>query len=587
MSLKDLPPELLTEVISHLPNAKGVSSLSRVNNGVHNVVEKEGWKAFVKARFPSMLAEGHWKEAAQSLTSLSRAWDRKALQARFLNPQTVYSLPQSELKGTTWHKPRGQTMGFQPVLDSYELTPDDSSYQAFAEVLAFSAGAGIILRTRFSDKPHRKQLQGPFDTCFHFRHQDAREGVDDITALKLLTGPYRKRNLVSPSTQQMIYGSASGQLSLSCLDLECTGGDFNINFETDGRAVRSADVSPDQTLLMSVLGEKGSLALYQIPDGIPQSEVERLSPMSERIIIPDGVAIRTWSTRFLCRNKVAVGLGPCTKPVQVYEITPSGLTFDPIHKFGVDGTPWECDDRVQVSQLESATRPKSSSIYPIIPLLPPSAAGNGQGEVFLSGGFDGMIRLHDTRSPSAYESCYFDPTDDGAIYSLLTLGRERLLAGTSRHSMIKFFDLRVSGGRAYWYDDDARPRRLRDDKLGWNLYLSDRPSAGPVSRGGRPRRGWGNSYRTRESPVYSLCAPSPASQSVYAGIENEVVQMDILESDDVPYHASHKHKWLNLAMYEQSPGGSIPLRVQRPFSAAQDGRSPAGYDSRWIDSRDA
>jgi hypothetical protein len=118
--LHNLPFELLTQIVSELPNTQDVARLSRCNRALRRFVEREGWKVFVQTRFPSILIRNFWKEAAQSLTSTSRNWDRKAFLARYVEPSNfIVQLPGRELE-TQWRKPRGQTMGYQPIIDSYE-----------------------------------------------------------------------------------------------------------------------------------------------------------------------------------------------------------------------------------------------------------------------------------------------------------------------------------------------------------------------------------------------------------------------------------------------------------------------------------
>src|ERR1700712_2131165 len=83
-----LPPEILSLILTDLPSANDVRSLSLCNRTLHRFVQAEGWRIFNKSRFPSIFpaippASSH-AEASQALTAHSRAWDRKALLARYL-----------------------------------------------------------------------------------------------------------------------------------------------------------------------------------------------------------------------------------------------------------------------------------------------------------------------------------------------------------------------------------------------------------------------------------------------------------------------------------------------------------------------
>ena len=581
MSLQDLPAELVTEVIAHLPTATAVCNLARVNRVTYDLVEKDGWKAFLANRFPSIPVRDDPRIGALTLTTLSRSWDRRALLARYLEPSFVFSFPSRTLR-ETWTKAQGQTMGFQPVVDSHE-DPQANAWNGRREMLAWSAGAEILLRRRFV---WGRRLSTPQDErWFSYKPVGAREGVDDVTALRLLTDSYRKRNAVGEQTQQFIYGTAGGALNYVTFDhplSKANGGSYSArSFETDGRSVRSADISPRQDYLVSALGEKGNLAFYRIPN--TRQLNESLNPICERIVTPEGVTTRVWSTRFLSSSKLGIGLGPSKSPVQVYDISPTGISENPIRKFAVDGDSWPYTDKVgaAVQPLKS----KSASVYPIEPLSHWSRGGQSPGDVFLSGGYDGVIRLHDMRSPASHESRYFDPTDDGAIYSLVASGRERLAAGTARHSMVKFFDLRVSGGRNYWYDETEPP----DDKLGWNLFLTDQTRQQSELRihqgGNRNQRRLRHRAHHRESPVYSISSPSPSSSTIYAGIENDVIQIDTIDAEHSREAYTRDRNVLNLAMYDPTYDGGIPLKIQRPLVPKDDAPSTFGLDDLWADNR--
>ena len=55
------------------------------------------------------------------------------------------------------------------------------------------------------------------------------------------------------------------------------------------------------------------------------------------------------------------------------------------------------------------------------------------------------IRIHDLRAPAECEMVYFDPVDDEGIYSIATKGSNYLVTGSSCHSLLKMFDIRMDG----------------------------------------------------------------------------------------------------------------------------------------------
>lgn len=221
------------------------------------------------------------------------------------------------------------------------------------------------------------------------------------------------------------------------------------------------------------------------------------------------------------------------------------------------------------------------------------------------------------RSPKNHEQCYWNPIDDGAIYSLANFGRERIAVGNSQHSVVKFFDLRVSGGRAYDYSHATgtasrkvtkRQGNLDTNSDGWNLFLGPRA---------QEPYGWGSygsrrSYRQQrvsralqraaDSPVYSLCSPSSCSPTLFAGVEGQVVQIDFTSTTDRfpdpicgnglrrgnggltngQQPANHEDGPLNLAMYEHNSTGTVKLKNQAHVGEWLDKDGGIeGYDLRW------
>ena len=386
--LGELPTELLSQIVSYVPNAREIAHLSRTSRALNKFVQDEGWKVFTKSRFPSLEATEPWNEAAHDLTTLSRNWDRRAFVARYLEPsKRILSFPSGEIS-TQWRRPKGQTMGFQPVIDSYLEHPGGRSRK---EVLAWSAGAELVLRKTFSGR--NQELRQDWIT---YKPPGSLEGRDDISFVHILRRS--QLSLESPSREQVLLGTVSGGLSL--LDIEQSDVDGPIDpssrleqvrsYETGSRALRAADVSPTAaTYLAACLGDAHVAVYHTRPEDNPSGN----APMTEIEVLPNArKAQRTWSTRFLSDDRLAVGVGPSTEPVQVYEFTPSGLSPYPIRKFGM---PW-ADIGAEQGDITPRNEPKQSSVYPIVPLPTSSIAGGGNGNVFLSGSYDGQIRLVET-----------------------------------------------------------------------------------------------------------------------------------------------------------------------------------------------
>lgn len=588
--LHELPVELLNHIVTYLPTAQAVTRLSTCNQVLHRYFKEEGWKLWVQKHFPSFKITHKWEAAAHALTTYSRNLDRRAFLARYIEPSNfIVKLPQRELD-TQWRRPRGQTMGYQPVIDSYEESTG-SAWDAKKQVLAWSAGAELVLRVKSMGTKHKADSRGTYSYFDHFNHHTrwftyrppkALEGRDDITALSVLKHPYREESSSTTDVEHVVFGTASGGLYLSHLELDrdasrTVGGIF----ETRKRAVRSADVeASSESLLAANLGDL-NIALYNIPQYIGKvpDRHEVIHQLSEITLSQEGTrSFRVWSTQFLSEDMLALGTGPSAYPVQVYKIRPTGFDDEASRKLEVRETSLE------------------TSVYAIKPLTSSAGDKRSNGELFLSGAYDGVTRLHDLRSPRPFVSYFFDGTDDGAIYSLQMIGRERFVAGGSRHSMLKFFDLRLAGGRAYHYEDvnSSVPQKPTIMDSGWNVFLNPRNDP-------QPRWTWSRS-RAIESPVYSLSMPSPTSPTLFAGVENHMVELDftsMLDKHPDPVFSrgivrdqrcavnvvkswNPKHDVLNFAMYEHDPNAKMRLRTQAGIGLYNG--QLQGYDERWRDS---
>lgn len=121
-ALDKLPVELLELVTNNLDRPKDVVRLALICHHLNNFVKLYGWEAFLKGRFGLVGPHACAKGTVHGLTTLYRNWDKKAFTARYLAPsEKVTNLDSGER--TIWRGPQGQTMGYQPSIDSYEESP--------------------------------------------------------------------------------------------------------------------------------------------------------------------------------------------------------------------------------------------------------------------------------------------------------------------------------------------------------------------------------------------------------------------------------------------------------------------------------
>nr|POE47117.1 hypothetical protein CFP56_00449 [Quercus suber] len=592
--ITDLPPELIDHVATFLPTAAALANFSGTNKYIHKCVEADGWSAFNHTKFPSLCPQttSSHKDTARTLTTLSRAWDRRALVTRALEPHGPITVFPGVRKVEKWQRPKGQTIGFTPHVDVFEHVGPGRRQRR--EVLAFSAGAELCIRDK----------RGEDAQWLTYKPVSAFEGRDDITTLHLLRNDQQD---VSHGLQ-VVLGTANGDLKVLRLPDEGSK-DLSVSeFVTQRQPVRSSSLlerSDGDTLLAAGMGDS-RVSIFPISP----SSSSRTAPLSSIDIRPHSSSSRSqhiWSTTFLSPQHIAIGSGPTDHPLNIYAVTPSGLSDRPVREFSL---PNSVDDLVEGSVPLAASLAKkiTTSVYPIVP-LPPSSTACGHGNIFLSGAYDGVIRLHDLRSSSEVEQAYVDPSDDSAIYSLLLRGQESIVAGTARHSLLKVFDMRL-GAKSYSYlqaaptSVDTRPA-VGMAKGDWNLFL--RPS---IHRQTRHGRGSSRSRLLSETSVYSIASPSPSSPYIYAGVENSVLEFAITSVLDkhpdptfftdaftAPKNAADTQRnkqVVDLAMYDQTTS-SPKLYTQKSLweTARTSGRGSAvahtlafppaepGLDERW------
>lgn len=629
-TLDTLPNEILSLVTNHLERPRDVLYLSLASRRLLQFAKLDGWKAFLKGRFGLSGLDLDARNAVHGMTTLCRNWHRKGFLARYLEPATM-TKSINDWEDKRWRGPRGQTMGYQPSIDSYEEL--HGAWDERKEVLAWSAGTQIVVRiketglfARQQQEIHRRAGDSPestttfdaFGHCnswFTYKIPESFEGRDDITSLKLLR-PHQQ----SVVSQSIIFGTASGRLSLLSWDA-CRQDSREQQYDTSGRTVGSVAVSAaNKASIAATLGDS-TLALY--PTGQEDPSEDPVEPLSEvSPFVSGNRTARIWSCSFLSNDKVAVGLGPSHEPIQMYEILPSGFTSQPLRTFNLEPKFWKGTESHQAVR-------RNTSVYPILPIPGTSQSGSDAGNIFLSGGYDGLVRLHDVRSPHGFETMFWDPTNDSSVYSLAIQDLERIVAGVSMHSMIKVFDLRLSGSHAYEtmslssrpenkskgqdhaYNTIVNEARNKASTMsgGWNLFLNPR----------HPPRG--NAYREdywrggQASPVYSLSIPSSTSPNVYAGLEGAVQSLtfhsvadrhpDPLLSEnvvrfedsnviDVKTSYDPRGEVLKLGMYEQGTeeGLGMHLLIQDEVAAnVSSAEAPAKStqlqdpDERWKDIR--
>ena len=390
-TLAALPSELLAQVVSHIDTARAILNLALTCRKAHAFVENDGFRVFVQTRFPYMKPPTKpkppfWKEAALGLTSLAKNWDRKAFIAWTINPQKeiIQNLRSPRSRGQSAQT--GQTMGFTPVIDSYD-TWYAGDWTSRKEVVSWGAGAALCMRVKIMGKNARHEWQTKDDRSFKglnthgqryayatYNEQGAKEGLDDITSVNLLL----QQDV--PEFEQMIVGRASGGLALISLSVETSQSKVLSLFETQGRPVRSAATTSESNALLAACLSDSTVALYPI-----DATNDRIHPISEVSTNPSNQS-RTWSSHFLAHDRLIVGLGPCQEPLHVYKIGQSQISQESVRK--LEFNDFNAHARVDFPR-DSGVR-SATSVYSLAQIDPCSSAGRSEADVFLSGAYDGL-----------------------------------------------------------------------------------------------------------------------------------------------------------------------------------------------------
>ena len=465
-------------------------------------------------------------------------------------------------------------MGYHPVLDCAEY-PGGKSWTDREEVLAVGAGAEILIRNQSMQTSMSNQslsqgldsmsLNDAWTTTDDHGHQSSwrswrderfMDGKDDVSTLKML----RASSDEQAWSNEMVVGRASGTLERIRVDKDHVSA---VNtFATRGRSVRSMNMSsPEGGMLAAGLGNC-DIALYNM-----DSVEDDIQPVQEFSSLCQGGSARTWSTQFLGPQRLAIGHGIAEKPLDIYEVRPDGVSEQPLRRF-------PALREQSYGPVANPAREAADAVYSIAPIPDSSRGTNNPSNVFATGWYSAAIRLHDMRSPEPAVATFVDPLEIGAaVYSILPVGMDRIVAGTALHAKMQVFDLRSPPVKSYVAPGTRMPAEHTDGKKnGYSLFLA---------------RDFKSSRK--ESSVYSLAMASPFSSTLYAGLEASVMQIDLfsstdkhpdpiyLPSPDSRVRNQRERHYASLAMMDYS--GSNKLLIQRYFGKRQIGGI---WDDRWL-----
>lgn len=351
--LSDFPPEIIYHIATFLPTASAFAHLALTCRRLHQIIsaDRRIFQAFVHSRFPSIETPPFWKDAAQALTSRSRALDRRAVVARFV-------VPSSDAKRVGIHQATRHdrpTMGYRPSIDSYEVWTGDRWIDR-KEVLAWGAGAEIITRVTKTGHDAGKQW-------LRFNDLEHVTSLDDIRVIHLLRPDHPRKDT---DKEHLIYGRARGDVVHVAISTDDASYEHKQTFITNQTGAQNLDLSSGPRYILAIHTLDGSISLYHTtteasevtPFAVLKTEMEEAFPAHV--------------SKLLSPTRIAFNVGHLMNSIVISDITNSQIST--LREFTFD------------LPLHTSLSPRHKIRINAIAPLSFDLHGNGvSGEVFLAG----------------------------------------------------------------------------------------------------------------------------------------------------------------------------------------------------------
>ncbi|PHH90595.1 hypothetical protein CDD83_3201 [Cordyceps sp. RAO-2017] len=412
--LDGLPDHLLLDVMEQLDTARDISRFGSSSRRTHDLVQHDGWKSFVRNRFPSLTVPSdgstRWSAVADRLTYLDRCWDKRGFLFLFFQEE-------GHGRGRNRWPRRGQSVTFQGVVGAH-LLPSLRD-----EILACGAGEDLLVRWRATGDGQRSETW----RSLAGRESGYAAGAGDVTALALLDGDSRP---------EMLVGRANGEVQLlSAADDESFGRPAKQLLPADQDESGGRQRSPGRLAVtwaewhaetrMAASCRSSLLTLHNLA---PSEETE-LKPVAcydaSRAGAEGGAAPLVRCAKFMGADGIACGIGGSHEPLRWGKIRPTGVDLVSATRSGE-----------ALAYSESPT--EKQTVRAMEPV-----GGPANPNLLLSAWDDGTYRLLDVRTPSDRDAVYrdrFQPYHAGS--SLLVYGMERFVAGANSEPVLRLFDFR-------------------------------------------------------------------------------------------------------------------------------------------------
>lgn len=313
-ALIDLPDDVLLLVLTSLESARDLRGLALSCRRLHELIEREGWRTFVRSSFPSLTipptSADAWGRMAESLTWQSRCWDHRSLRFNALLPE---------------HGPlrrhRKSAAAFQPIVDAHLCA------ETGEELVVWGAGENIVAR-------YRRRNLARDSTKTSWRRSDGDRfgyvpGYDDVRALAIVDRPQQ-------GWPEILAGRDNGDLCLLSAQPDQFGerlasfspshAEGAISASQTGEAVAQSTIaSLDVQDGLVAASTKESVVLYRLPQDDDPTNVAPLEIYNLGAEASEQKNVTLGSAKWMgSKELMAVALRGSKEPLRYLTLTPHG-----------------------------------------------------------------------------------------------------------------------------------------------------------------------------------------------------------------------------------------------------------------------
>lgn len=383
-SLGSLPDDLLLDIVEYLDTARDVARLAASTRRTRNLVQQDGWRTFVKTRFPSLdipaNSQTTWNSVADRATYLDRCWDKRGFWMNVLHEKPP---PQQRGQRGRFQQrlPRGQSVSFHAVLDAR------LSSNLEDEVIAAGVGENLMVRV----KPQNSKAPDVWHQLQGQTH-GYMAGNGDVTAVSVMERDGLPIVAVGRANGDIQVLSAEDDFAQSFKNLtlgdaqEPTRAADPMRRSPGQQAVSWTEWQPESNLLASCKGP--FLALHNLSATDP-ADLDPVAHYDFSQASANGEASLVRGAKFMSKDVIACALGGTREPLRWGKLTPTGLEF-----LNASSNLRVLDEAAKLTDIRIGEKTAIRAIEPV--------RGGGNDNMLLSAWDDGTYRYVSTIQPTGF-----------------------------------------------------------------------------------------------------------------------------------------------------------------------------------------